>query len=164
MEVLEERLSVFVQAGSGRTLDENRALTLEMVDYQPIEGSSYLELPNDLLLTKAVINIKNDNQECFKWSVLAALHPVSNDAQRVSNYQEYKNELNFDGIDFPVTIDQISKFGKQNPGISVTVIGIDKAEQSKKGVIFPTKLLPLGVPEKTQENHVVLLYWQWWMN
>lgn len=160
MEVLEERLSVFAQARSGWTLDENRALILEKVDYQPIGGSSYLELPNDLLLTKAVINTKNDDQECFKWSVLAALHLASKDAQRVSNYQEYKDELNFDGIDFPVTIDQISKFEKHNPGISVTVIGIDKAEQSKKGVMFPTKLLPLGVPEKKQENHVVLLYWK----
>ena len=159
MEVLEERLSVFAQARSGWTLDANRALILEKVDFQPIGGSSYLELPNDLLLAKAVINIKNDDQECFKWSVLAALHPASKDAQRVS-YQEYKDELNFDGIDFPVTIDQISKFEKHNPGISVTVIGIDKAEQSKKGVMFPTKLLPLGVPAKKQENHVVLLYWK----
>ena len=37
---------------------------------------------------------------------------------------------------------------------------IDNAEQSKKRVILPTTLLPLRVPNKKQENHVVLPHWQ----
>ena len=45
MEVLEERMSAFAQAGSGWTLEESHALALEMVDYQPIGGTSYIELP-----------------------------------------------------------------------------------------------------------------------
>ena len=77
-----------------------------------------------------------------------------------SHYEPFKEELNFEGVDFPVIIDQISKFEKQNPGISVTVIGIDKAEHSRKGVKLPTTLLPLRVPDKKQEHHVVLLHWQ----
>ena len=36
------------------------------------------------------------------------------------------DELNFEGLNFSVTIDKISKFEKQHPGISVTVIGIAK--------------------------------------
>ncbi|CAH3157887.1 unnamed protein product, partial [Porites evermanni] len=130
-----------------------------MVDYQPLGGSSYIELPKDVYDTKAIVNVKNDDQECFKWSVLAALHPTLKNAERVSKYHEYKDELNFDGIDFPVTIDQIGKFEKQNPGISVTVIGIDKPERSKKGVVLPSIMLPLRVPDQQLEKHVVLLYW-----
>ena len=53
-------------------------------------------------------------------------------------------------------MDQISKFEKLNPGISITVLGIDEPE--KKGQ-DPSKLFPLRVPEHQQENHVVLLYW-----
>lgn len=45
MEVLEERMSAFAHAGSGWTLEESHALALEMVDYQPIGGTSYIELP-----------------------------------------------------------------------------------------------------------------------
>lgn len=126
MEVLEERMSIFAQAGSGWTLHENHALILEIDTYEPLQGSSYIELPKDIHDTKAVVNIKNDDQKCFKWSILAALHPASNHAERLTNYQDYKDELNFDGIEFPVPIHQISKFEKQNSGISITVIGIKK--------------------------------------
>jgi len=106
-------MSTFMQAGSGWTLEENHTLVLEMVDYEPMGGSSYLELPKDIYDTKAVINVKNEDQQCFKWSILPALHPASNDAQRITKYQEYKDELNFTGINFPVTIDQIGKFEKK---------------------------------------------------
>lgn len=95
MEVLEERMSIFAQAGSGWTLHENHALILEMDPYEPLQGSSYIELPKDIHDTKAAVNIKNDDQQCFKWFILAALHPASNHAERLTNYQDYKDELNF---------------------------------------------------------------------
>ena len=160
MEAAEERMSSFMQAGSGWVLQENHAIALEMVDYQLIGGSSYIELPKDVYVSKAVINVKNHDQECFKWSVLAALHPASKNVERVTKYLEYKDELNFEGIDFPVTINQIGKFEKNNPGISVTVIGIDEPERSQKGVVLPTTLLPLRAPDKQLEKHAVLLYWE----
>ena len=36
-------------------------------------GSSYLPLPDWLARKKAIINPKNENKECFKWAVMAAL-------------------------------------------------------------------------------------------
>ena len=130
MEVLEERMSLFAKAGSGWTLHQNHALILEMDAYEPLQGSSYIELPKRHFHdSKAVVNIKNEDLECFKWSFLAALHPASKDAQRVTKYQEYKDELNFEGINFSMTIDKISKFEKQHPGISVAVIGITKDKE-----------------------------------
>jgi hypothetical protein len=50
------------------------------------------------------------------WSVLAYLHPIesNNNPQRVSKYEQYEKDLNFNGIDFPVKIEQISHFEKQN--------------------------------------------------
>ena len=127
MEVLEERMSLFAKAGSGWTLHQNHALILEMDAQEPLQGEALiLNFPKDIHDSKAVVNIKNEDLECFKWSILAALHPASKDAQRVTKYQEYKDELNFEGINFSMTIDKISKFEKQHPGISVTVIGIAK--------------------------------------
>ena len=158
METIEERMATFMQAGSGWTLSRNHALVLEMVDYQPLGGGSYIELPKDIYNTKAVVNVKNKDKECFKWSVLAALHPADHHAERLTHYQPYKDDLNFEGINFPVTIDQISKFEKQNPGISVTVIGIDEPE--KKRVVPRSVLFPLRVSDQQLEKHVVLLYWE----
>ena len=36
-------------------------------------GSSYLPLPDWLAHKKAIINPKNEDRECFKWAVIAAL-------------------------------------------------------------------------------------------
>ena len=59
-----------------------------------------LNCRKDIHDSKAVVNIKNEDLECFKWSIPAALHPASKDAQCVTKYQEYKDELNFEGINF----------------------------------------------------------------
>ena len=155
LETVEERMSTFMQAGSGWTLEENNALVLEMVDYQPIGASSYIELPKDVYDTKSIVNVKNEDQQCFKWSILAALHPADHHAERITHYQPFEEELNFNGIDFPVTVDQISKFEKLNSNISVTVLGIDEPEKKEED---PSKLFPLRVADQQQENHVVLLY------
>jgi len=100
--------------------------------YEPLRGSSYTELPKDIHDTKAVVNIKNEDLECFKWCILAGLHPASNHAERLTNYQDYNGELNFDGIEFPVPIHQISKFEKQNRDISITVIAVTNDKKYKK--------------------------------
>ena len=132
-----------------------------MVDYQPLGGSSYIELPKDVYDTKAIVNVKNQDQECFKWSVLAALHPAEHHAERIAHYQPFKDQLNFEGIDFPVTIDQISKFEKQNPGISVTVIGIEEEYKKIKGKsVKQSCLFPKKVPGQELEKYIVLLYWE----
>lgn len=68
MEVLEDCTSW--------TLHQNQALILEMEAYEPLQGSSYTELPKDIHNSKAVVNIKNEDLECFKWSILAAFHPA----------------------------------------------------------------------------------------
>ena len=38
-----------------------------------MRGSSYLPLPDWLARKKVIINPKNEDQECFKWAVIAAL-------------------------------------------------------------------------------------------
>ena len=155
LETVEERMSLYAQAGSGWTLEENQALVLKMVDYHPIGGTSYIELPKDVFDSKSIINVKNEDQACFMWSILAALHPADHNPQRVSHYEPFKDELNFLGIEFPMTIDQIPKFEKLNPEISVTVLGIEEADKKDEA----SKLFPLRVPDKQQEHHVVLIYW-----
>ena len=58
----------------------------------------------------------------------AALHPVAIHPERVGHYQEFKEELNFEGINFPVSLEDTEKFEKQNPTISVSVIGYEDEE------------------------------------
>ena len=156
LETVAEHMTIFAQAGSGWTLEQNQALILEMTDYQPIGGTSYIELPKDIYDTKSIVNVKNEDQKCFMWSVLSALHPAEHNPQRVIHYEPFEDELNFTGIEFPVTVDQISKFEKLNSDISITVLGIDIPDNEEKDA---SKVFPLRVPEKQQVHHIVLLYW-----
>ena len=134
--------------GSGWTLKQVHELQLQMADYIPFHGSSYLELHPYLKNKEAIINVKNEDDKCFMWAILAALQPVSIHPERVGHYQEFQEELNFEGINFPVSLKDIEKFEKQNPTISVSVIGYDDEE------LFPIRLM-----KEKKENHVTLLYW-----
>ena len=139
-----QSLVVFQEEGSGWVLDEIVHLDLSIAQYTPVKGSSYIPLSNKLKTKKAIINIKNKDNKCFMWSVLASIYPVSRDAERLCHYQQFRNELDFSGIEFPVTIDKIGKFERQN-NISVNVFG------------FEDVLFPLYITKEHFDTHVNLL-------
>ena len=89
-------------------------------------GSSYIPLPSWIASNKAVINPKNENDEkCFEWAVTAALHheEIGKNPQRRSNIMRYANNYNWSGLEFPVAINKMNEFEKNN-NISVNVLGI----------------------------------------
>lgn len=47
------------------------------------------------------------------------------DSPLVSDYEPFEHELNMSGLKYPMTIDQVTKFEKQNPYISVNVFGFE---------------------------------------
>ncbi|VVC30199.1 Ribonuclease H-like domain [Cinara cedri] len=69
-------------------------MNINMYKYNPFRGASYIQLPKFISDKKVIINIKNEDNKCFLWSILAALHPAIKDANRVSKYKEWKNEFN----------------------------------------------------------------------
>jgi hypothetical protein len=60
------------------------------------------------------------------WSILADIHPAKNNPRRLSHYKPYENSLNLDQLTFPVPINQISRFEKNNADISVNVLSVAK--------------------------------------
>ena len=87
-----------------------------------MRASSYLPLPKELKAKRGCLNIQNNDEKCFLWSMLALLHPVQHRdyPTRVLKYQEYEHELNMFGIKYPLDIKDIGKFEHQN-NISVNV-------------------------------------------
>ena len=98
-----------------------------------------MEFPEPIRRKQACINVIKKDDQCFKWAVLSALYPVEHGRhpERVNKYKEHASTLNFDGIEFPVSVNQIPKFKAQND-ISINVFGLSK----KDGQIqcFHTKL------------------------
>lgn len=80
-----------------------------------MKGATYIPLPGDIVKAKkAVVNVQNKDNKYLLWAVLSALHPANDHADRVSKYRDYKNELNFDGIESPVSVKGYPKFERQN--------------------------------------------------
>ena len=86
-------------------------------------GAGYIFLSADLSAKKEVVNPQNKDNECFRWAILSALHPVEKDPQRISKYQQYYDTFNFKDIEFPVQTDEIvlQRFEHQNPSIALCI-------------------------------------------
>lgn len=126
-------------------------LEINLIKYVPLRGSTYLPLPSDIQNKKAVINIKNNDNKCFAYSILCHLHP--NEVRtRATVYEKYLEELNFQNLVFPMQINNIQKFEQQNPNISVNVFGLSK----KKDIHIIVG--PLYHTQQRKINHINLLY------
>ena len=62
-------IGVWLSEGSGWTISSIDEHYINTVVYKPTKGSSYIPLPVELRnSTKGLVNFKNDDNECFRWS------------------------------------------------------------------------------------------------
>jgi len=66
----------YIKKGSGFTLSSIDGLLLGIYEHTPIGGSSYIPLPENIMRKKAVINPRNNDDDCFKWAILARHVPA----------------------------------------------------------------------------------------
>jgi hypothetical protein len=83
---LDSELDRFTNVGSGWTITAILRFTIRIGQYRPMTGSSYIPTPKVLAVKHALINVFNQDDMCFAWAVLSALHTPTRDAQRVTNY------------------------------------------------------------------------------
>ena len=105
-------------------------MEIYLADYNPLSGSSYSSLPEKIANMKAVINMKNQDHQCLwsvtKWSVTRALNLVDTHAEQITDeLKDQSEKLNWSGLEFPVELSKIGIFEKNNPEISVNVLGYD---------------------------------------
>ncbi|XP_033731744.1 uncharacterized protein LOC117321436 [Pecten maximus] len=137
----------FIRKGSGWVLKRVIKLEIHVANYSPVGGSSFIPTSTTFAKHETLINIVNDDDKCFLWSVLAFLHPSTLLPQRVSNYTKYENDLAMTGISYPTPVSQISKFERQNR-ISVNVFGCEEKDT------FPMHVTKM----RESQHHVNLLF------
>ena len=111
--------------GSGFVLNGIINVILEVYKVNDIQASSWVELPEKYRNNKSIINIKNDDQFCFLWCILAHLFPVEDHKNRTSNYSIHTNKLILNGLEFPIKIKDIPKFENLN-NLNVNVFELTK--------------------------------------
>ena len=148
IQTIEEIIQNFNQRGSNWRFQRVISLDVHFTDFQPLRGSTFLPLPSKISTKKAVINMKNNDDQCFKWSVVRALHPVDIHPERITKELKDQSErLDWSGLKFSVKLDQIVIFEKFNPSISINVFGFE-------GVVYP---LRLSKSKRTQIVNLLLI-------
>ena len=127
-QVLED-LGKFQMNGSGWTFHSIVALDIHIIGYEPLNGSSWIPLPKFLASKKVLINMKNTDNQCFKWCIARALNPAKREIEKkdriTKHLRKQAESLNFKGIEFPLSLQAFDKFERLNPEISVNVFGFD---------------------------------------
>ena len=125
-----EGLAKFQMNGSGWTFHSVVALDIHTVGYDPLNGSSWVPLLKFLASKKALINMKNTDNQCFKWCIARALNPAKREIEKqtdriTKHLRKQAESLNFKGIEFPMSLQAIDKIERLYTEISVNVFGFD---------------------------------------
>lgn len=129
---LKNKMEEYETQDSGWSFLCNLCLEININKYQPLGGSSYIDLPKHIKNKKACLNIKNRDQCCFLWAVTAALYPASRHPERVSSYPNFSTVLNTSNLTYPITFSDIKIFEENNPRLKFIIFGLNN-----KNVVGP---------------------------
>ena len=143
----------FIREKSGLVLAEIYSVTFKISQFNPLQGSGFQELPKFLANKKAIVNIRNNDERCFGYSLLAAL--LSDDFYRNANRQGRYADADFaehglDVIEYPVNPIDLLRI-EQRLNISINVIGFYDDDGKARA--------PLYCSRHVSETEIDLLYW-----
>src|SRR5688572_15463940 len=81
---IKESMASYQMRGSNWRFKAVMNLDIDTGRYEPLKGNSYIPLPEYLANKKAIINLKNHDDECFKWCIVRALNPTEDNPDRKS--------------------------------------------------------------------------------
>ena len=113
-----------------------------------LNGMTYVKFP---IRTNSILNIQKADTYCFLWSILANIHPVDKNPQRVSKYEPYRDELNINDIDFTnrMRIVDIPRFERLIPTVSINVFEYSTEEDNDY------KLVPLYISKHNENRRII---------
>ena len=152
------KIAQWISEGSGWTIQSIENHYINIVNYNPLKGSSYIKLPQELK-NRSLINLQNKDNERFRWCHIRHLNPQEKDPQRIKRTDKtFISQLDYSSIEFPVTVKQINKIEKQN-NICINLFGY---EEKQKFPIFISKEkftdhMELLLITEGENNHYVLI-------
>ena len=149
-EEINNKIAFWLSEGSGWTIVEIRSHFVNIVKYLPLKGNSYIPLPEELRNSMCgLINLKNIDNECFRWCHNRHLNPLKVHPERITKSdRESVKGLDYSGISFPVTINQINRIERQNK-ININLFGYNTEKKS---------VYPIRISEENYDDHIELLY------
>ena len=110
------RLDNWINEGSGWVIERVNDQYLNVSQYAPLVGSSFIELPGELKNSKkGLINLRNKDNKCFLWCHVRHLNPVSDNPSRIKRVdRKIANALDYDRVEFPVKVKDVGVIEDKN--------------------------------------------------
>ena len=117
---MDVQIDLWQQQGSGFVVSSVDEHHLSINRYNPLGAGSWVELPKWLQNSrKGLINIKNEDNECFRWCHVRYLNPQEKDQGRIKKSdREIAKKLDYTVVDFPV---ETKHFGRKEKETSIRV-------------------------------------------
>ena len=141
---------------SGWIFDKINSMKISFYKTKELNGTSYVKIP---LRTSAILNIQNNDKYRFIWSILASLRPCENDhPNRVNNYLQNFNELNFQNFDFTngFKCSDVHRFNELN-NLSVNIYEFNFYQDGDK---WKHNLIPMEISKNESDNVIDLLIYK----
>ena len=153
---LQHQIQIQETKESGWIFDKINSMKISFYKTTELVGTSYVKIP---LKSNAILNIQNNDKYCSIWSILASLHPCENDhPNRVNNYLQYFNELNFQNFDFTngFICSDVHRFNEIN-SLSVNIYELNFYQDGDK---WKHNLLPTEISKNESDNVIELLIYK----
>lgn len=150
---------------SGWSIKYFEKFEITLIKLEHLPAGSFVPTPESIKSRNALINVKNKDNFCFKWSILAA---IASKIRRIANITPWENPLHytdvdisqdlirykgttvdFSGIEFPITRNGIKQFELNNLDFSINVFELDDNGENVVGPTIKT--------DEIKSNHVNLL-------
>ena len=139
--------------------DEVLCIDVDFHQLNLTRGSSYLPLPEWLAHKKVIINPKNEDQECFKWAVIATSkwEEIDKDPQRISKLNRFEANFDWSGIGFLVSMKDIKKFElKDQVSINLLVTEDRQIYICRKGGNYKRVINLMIISESNRKHYVAI--------
>ena len=139
------KIAQWISEGSGWTIQSIENHYINIVNYSPLKGSSYIKLPQELK-NRGLINLQNEDNESFRWCHIRHLNPQEKDPRRIKKTDKtFISQLDYSSIKFPVTTKQYKKIEMQN-SININVFGYEAKQP-----------FPIYISKEKYQEHIELL-------
>ena len=104
-------LDIWINEGSGWVIDEIKGLYINISNYEPLLGGSYIPLPKALNNSmKGLINLKNKDHKCFMWCHVRLINLTNSHPERINKHdKKIAANLNYSDISFLLDIKDYEK-------------------------------------------------------
>ena len=122
---------------SGLLLYRYLDVSIEIYSVNSVRGSSYIPTPVKYSNAKCgLINIRNEDNECFRWCVLYHQSKQEKHSERITVLRKITDKYDYTGLEFPVSLDNIKHFEEVNK-VCIYVYEVDEEaceiNECKKG-------------------------------